>query len=173
MFPLLGTPQCYWVSHIPKHLSKHQWELLPDIDNKTCHCKASKMDFPSPTIKECCYYDHQNPQTQLCCTKNLQVEFCFKTQQNCFGIFKKRCHPNIFLSFLVFIATLRLLWCLLSEGFKICYWHNINLSFSWVNFNEHVSMAHQVLWEAQRSTITSQLSKMLGESLVSIAGVTY
>lgn len=46
----------------------------------------------------------------------------------------------------------------------MCSWYyNINLSFSWVNFNEHLSMSHQVLWEAQRSIITSQQYRMLGE----------
>lgn len=149
MFPPLGTLPWYWVSHVLNHLSKQQWELLPDIENNMCHCKASQIDFPSPNIKQCSYYDHRNPQTQLGYTRNLQVSLCFITQQNYFCIFKKRCHPNLFLSYLFFYSYFEafmvpIIW----RVQNVLLIHNINLSFNWINFNEHLLEPHRVMWEA-------------------------
>lgn len=85
----LGTPQCYWVPPVPRHLSKQHCELLPDTENKACHWKAPKMDFPSPSIKQCCYCDHQNLQTQLCYTENFKCNYVSKHNRIVF-VFSKR-----------------------------------------------------------------------------------
>lgn len=91
--------------------------------------KSFSNGFPYPTIKLCYYYDHQNPQTQLCYNNIFKCNYVLKHNKIVF-IFSKRDAIQIDFIISIFYSYFEAFMMSFYEGFKMCYSHIILICHS-------------------------------------------